>query len=100
VLIPASNVKHLMLRDEVVRACAEGKFAIYPVEHVDQAIELLTGVAAGAPDEKGLIPEGTVNAQVAIQLAQMSALRRAYVIAGHKRAGRKNPARKKRKLVR
>jgi lon-related putative ATP-dependent protease len=97
VLIPASNVKHLMLRSEVVSACAEGKFAIYPVEHVDQAVELLTGVAAGAPDENGLIPESTVNAQVAIQLAQMSALRRAYVTAGHKRTGRKHSTRKKRK---
>jgi hypothetical protein len=82
----------------VVSACAEGKFGIYPVDHVDRAIELLTGVPAGEPDESGLIPEGTVNAQVAIQLAQMSALRRAYVAAGHKRAGRKHPARKKKTI--
>ena len=36
-----------MLREDVVRACAEGQFGIYAVEDVDQAIELLTGVPAG-----------------------------------------------------
>jgi predicted ATP-dependent protease len=95
VLIPASNVKHLMLRDDVVSACAQGRFGIYPVEHVDQAIELLTGVPAGEPDEKGFLPEGTVNAQVAIQLARMSALRQAFVGAGSG-AKRRHAARKKR----
>lgn len=87
VLIPRSNVKHLMLRADVVAACAEGKFRIYAVEGVDQAIELLTGVPAGEPDEHGVVPEGSINYLVAAQLAEMSALRQAFGAAGHRRRG-------------
>jgi predicted ATP-dependent protease len=43
VLIPQSNVKHLMLRHDVVSACQEGKFAVYAYKNVDEAIEILTG---------------------------------------------------------
>ena len=46
VLIPGANVKHLMLRDEVVEAAAAGKFRIHAVHSVDQAIEILAGVPA------------------------------------------------------
>jgi predicted ATP-dependent protease len=53
VIIPASNVDNLMLRGDVVQAVRDGKFSIHAVEHVDQAIELLTGVAAGEPDAAG-----------------------------------------------
>ncbi len=52
VLIPAANVKHLMLRAEVVQAVAEGRFAIWPVERIDQGIELLTGMPAAAVNER------------------------------------------------
>jgi len=89
VIIPQSNVKHLMLREEVVAACAEGKFRVLAVEDVDQAIELLTGVPAGEPDEQGLVPEGSINYLVAAQLAELTALRQAYAAAGKKRGGRK-----------
>jgi hypothetical protein len=67
-----------MLREDVVSACAEGKFSIYPVEDVDQAIELLTGLPAGEPSAEGLVPEGTINYLVAAQLAGLSALRQAF----------------------
>lgn len=89
VIIPQSNVKHLMLREEVVAACAEGKFRVYAVEDVDQAIALLTGMPAGEPDEQGLVPEGSINYLVASQLAELTALRQAYAAAGKKRSGRK-----------
>ena len=78
VLIPAANVKHLMLRAEVVAACAEGRFNIYPVKVVDEAIELLTGVPAGTANEEGLVPEGTINYRVATALAGLSSLRQAF----------------------
>jgi lon-related putative ATP-dependent protease len=64
VLIPASNVKHLMLRQDVVDAVREGRFAVYPVETVDQGIELLTGLPAGERDDQGVFPEGSLNRQV------------------------------------
>ncbi len=92
VLIPASNIKHLMLREDVVTACAEGKFSIYPVEDVDQAIALLTGLPAGEANEKGLVPEGTINYLVAAQLAELSVLRQAFAVAGRQAGddGRQN----------
>ena len=80
VIIPASNVEHLMLRQDVVEAAAAGKFHVYPVETVDEAIELLTGLPAGAPDEEGYLPEGSVNALVAERLAYLAELRRAYAL--------------------
>ncbi|MBV6474879.1 MAG: Lon protease [Rhodocyclaceae bacterium] len=92
VIIPQSNVKHLMLREDVVAACAAGKFAVHAVEEVDQAIALLTGVPAGEPDAQGLVPEGTINYLVATQLAELTALRQAFAAAGQKRGGRKDKA--------
>lgn len=89
VIIPQSNVKHLMLREDVVAACAEGRFRVHAVEDVDQAIELLTGVPAGEPDAQGLVPEGSINYLVATQLAEMSALRQAFAAAGRKQGGKK-----------
>ena len=58
VLIPASNVKHLMLRQDVVDAVTEGRFHIYPVEHVDQGIEILTGLPAGDSGRERRVPGG------------------------------------------
>ena len=78
VLIPSANVRHLMLREDVVEAAKAGKFHIYPVSHVDEAIELLTGVPAGAPDEQGLVPQDSINQLVASQIAEMTALRRSF----------------------
>lgn len=78
VLIPASNVKHLMLRADVVTAAEQGRFHIYPVETVDQAIELLTGVPAGQPDAQWQYPEGSVNRQVQERLTEMSLVRQTF----------------------
>ncbi len=68
VLIPASNVKHLMLRQDVIDAVAAGKFHVYPVEHIDQGIEILTGLPAGERDADGNFPPGSVNALVEARL--------------------------------
>ena len=68
VLIPASNVKHLMLRREVVAAAEAGRFHIYAVENVDAALSILTGMNAGESDEKGVYTEGSINRRVADRL--------------------------------
>ena len=68
VLIPVSNVKHLMLRDDVVSACAAGRFAVYPITTIDEGIELLTGVSAGAADDNGAFPSDSINGRVANRL--------------------------------
>lgn len=72
VLIPEANVKHLMLRQDVRQAVAEGKFHIYPVSHVDQGIELLTGIPAGEPDENGNYPPDTINGKVQARLEKLA----------------------------
>lgn len=76
VLIPAANVKHLMLRQDVVEAVRAKKFSIYAVENVDQAMELLTGVPAGEPDEDGVVAADTVNYFVMVQLMRLSQMRK------------------------
>jgi len=68
VLIPEANVKHLMLRSDVVEACRKGRFHIYPVATIDQGIEILTGVPAGEPDETGQFPIASVNRAVGARL--------------------------------
>lgn len=72
VLIPGSNVVHLMLRPDVIDAVREGKFRIFPVETIDQGIEILTGVPAGEPDGEGNYPENTINAKVLARLEAMA----------------------------
>ncbi len=61
VIVPKPNVRHLMLRTEVIDAVREGKFHIYAIETVDQGIELLTGLPAGERAEDGTYPEGTLH---------------------------------------
>lgn len=73
VIIPASNVAHLMLRQDVVDAAAAGRFHVWPVETVDEALELLTGVAVGTPET-----EGSLSQRVAVRLKQLAELRRAF----------------------
>jgi predicted ATP-dependent protease len=75
VLIPSANVKHLMLRHDVVAAVAEGRFHIYPIDHVDQGIEVLTGIPAGEQDADGNYPEGSINQRVASRLAELAKMR-------------------------
>ncbi|MFA5869127.1 MAG: AAA family ATPase [Candidatus Bathyarchaeia archaeon] len=71
-VIPASNVKHLMLKQEVVDAVKDGKFHIYPVSTIDEGIEVLTGVKAGAPGKDGKYPAGSINRLVQDRLTEMA----------------------------
>jgi len=68
VIIPASNVKHLMLRRDIVAAAETGRFTIHAMDTVDQGLELLTGIAAGTPDAAGNYPAGTLNQLIAARL--------------------------------
>jgi lon-related putative ATP-dependent protease len=77
-VIPASNVKHLMLKQEVVDAIKAGKFHIYPVNTIDEGIEVLTGVPAGAIGKNGKYPEGTINRLVQDRLAEMAVKVKGY----------------------
>jgi predicted ATP-dependent protease len=73
VIIPAANVVHLMLRQDVVDAAAAGRFHVYAVETIDQALELLTGMPVGPAET-----EGSLDQRVAQRLLHLAELRRKY----------------------
>ncbi|MCB9418321.1 MAG: AAA family ATPase [Ardenticatenaceae bacterium] len=81
VLIPSANVKHLMLREDVVTAVSQNQFHIYPIDHIDQGIEILTGVPAGQPNGTGKYEEGSVNGRVEARLTQMAEAQREKCLA-------------------
>ena len=72
VIIPKENVADLMLREEVLEAITAGKFHLYPVETIDQGIEILTGVKAGAREPDGNFEEGSVNYLVDKRLGELA----------------------------
>jgi lon-related putative ATP-dependent protease len=81
VLIPKSNVQHLMLREDVVETVREGRFAIHAVSHVDEGIEILTGVKAGERGADGKFPEGAINRLVEDKLTLFAERARAFARA-------------------
>lgn len=83
VIIPRANVKNLVLRDEVLEAIEVGKFHIWTVDEVDEALELMTDKKAGKMDKSGNYPRGTVNYYV------VEALKRAHEMAEEKKRGRR-----------
>ena len=72
VMIPESNVKDLMLRQDVVKAVEDGKFHIYPVRTIDEGIEILTGKKAGKRKADGTYPKGTINQLVDDKLKSLA----------------------------
>ena len=78
VIIPQDNVKHLMLREDVVDAVARDEFHVYAVRHIDEAITLLTGEQAGERGEDGDFPDGSVNALVESQLIEYATARKRF----------------------
>jgi lon-related putative ATP-dependent protease len=80
VLIPADNAKNLMLRPDVVESAEAGDFHIYPVETIDQGLEVMTGMEAGAPDEDGRYPEGSFNARVEEALTDLAERRKQFAM--------------------
>jgi predicted ATP-dependent protease len=72
VIIPKRNLKHLMLRQDVVEAVKNGKFFIYPIERVEEGLEILTGMPAGELLPDGSYPEGTINYLVMKRLTEIS----------------------------
>jgi lon-related putative ATP-dependent protease len=78
VIIPRDNVKHLMLREDVVAAVEQGQFNVFAVNSVDEALSILTGIDAGQRDDNGEFPEESVNHRVEQQLVRYAELRRTF----------------------
>lgn len=72
VVIPEANVKHLMLKSEILEAVKKGNLAVYAVKTVNEGIEILTGVEAGEADESGNYPPSSVNGLVTARLEEFS----------------------------
>ncbi len=72
VIIPSRNRQNLMLADEVIEAVARKRFHIYAIDHIEQGLELLTGMTAGESDPEGNFPAGSVNYLVARQFKQFN----------------------------
>ncbi|MGA8971544.1 MAG: hypothetical protein WB499_20200, partial [Pseudolabrys sp.] len=84
VLIPQANVQHLMLRREVIDACAAGQFAIFPVSTINEGIALLTGLPAGERAADGTYPSNSINRRVEDRLRAFANIRRSF---GSERTG-------------
>jgi lon-related putative ATP-dependent protease len=78
VLIPKSNAQHLMLRQDVLDACADRKFFVYPIATIDEGIALLTGHPAGVRDDNGQFAVGSVNRQVEDRLNAYARIRQSF----------------------
>lgn len=82
VIVPVSNVQHLMLDDEVVAAATAGRFHVHAVSHVDEALALLTGLPAGRREGDGAFTPGSVNRMVEDRLIALAKRRLAFGAAG------------------
>lgn len=76
VIVPHANVTNLMLNERVQQAVRDGRFNVYAVHHVDEALELLIGKSVGAINSKGRFPRGSVNAKVVARLQEIAELER------------------------
>jgi predicted ATP-dependent protease len=72
VVIPASNVEDLMLREDILEAVAAGKFHIWPVSRIEQGIEILTRTIAGSRNGDNQFPAGTAFALMDDRLREMA----------------------------
>lgn len=82
VLIPLANVAHLSLRDRVVDAVRDGRFAVIPVATLQEAATRLTGVECGERGPDGAFPEGTLDARVEARLVAFAETRRGFGARG------------------
>src|SRR6266403_1591226 len=78
VMIPASNVEDLMLREDILEAVAAGKFHIWPVAKIEQGIEILTGMTAGSCNGDGSFQTSTVFAKVNERLSKMAQMMKGF----------------------
>ncbi|MDH5370936.1 MAG: ATP-dependent protease, partial [Gammaproteobacteria bacterium] len=75
VILPATNISHIILRNDVIDAIEKKQFSLYPINTVDEAISLITGLPAGERNEKGEFPEDSVNFKVEQRLLEMAELK-------------------------
>jgi predicted ATP-dependent protease len=87
VIMPSRNRRNLMLRPDVIESVREGRFRIYAVDSVDEALELLTGLPAGERQPDGTYAEGTINARVDARLREMGEAMKQFGRRGDEKPG-------------
>jgi lon-related putative ATP-dependent protease len=92
VIMPQRNLDDLMLPEEVIDAVAQGKFHLYAVTRLDEALELLTGTTAGEKDAEGKYPEGTVHCKVDQRLRELAKEKKDNKTADEKKEESAKPA--------
>jgi hypothetical protein len=86
VLMPAANVRHLVLRSDVIQAVADERFHLYPVRTIDEGIAILAGMPAdGEP------PAPSVNGAVKQRVRELAAGLKEFAVATHNGAGEPKP---------
>lgn len=78
VMIPKQNIKNLMLKEEVIDAVRNNKFHIYAIGHIEEGIEILTDVKAGALNKEGQYPDNTINGLIMKKLEEMTRIRKKH----------------------
>jgi lon-related putative ATP-dependent protease len=93
VILPRTNLPNLMLRPDVVDAVRAGRFSVWAVNTIDEALELLTGLPAGAPGPDGAFPRESVNGRVEAGLAVLAERAKAFMARSPAAAGDRRPSR-------
>jgi lon-related putative ATP-dependent protease len=82
VIIPAKNVRNLMLKQEVIESAREGRFHIWPISTIEEGIPILTGMEAGALQPDGSYPEETFFRKVDQRLVELGEIVRKFATEG------------------
>ncbi len=61
VIIPKQNLSQLMLDESVIEAVDKKQFSIWAVEHIDQGLEILSGITAGQREADGRFDQGSIH---------------------------------------
>jgi len=72
VIIPQSNINNLNLSDEIKLAISEKRFIIHPVNHIEQAIDLIFDLVAGTCDDEGNYPKESLYGIITRRIDQIN----------------------------
>lgn len=78
VIIPCANVKHLMLRSDIIEAVKNKIFHVWAVDHIEDGIRLLTGVPAGNLRKDGKFTDGSIFARVQERITEFAKNTRSF----------------------
>jgi predicted ATP-dependent protease len=78
VIIPAKNVRHLMLKQDVIESVAEGQFHVWPITTVEEGVPILMDLQAGTLGPDGTYEEGTLFRKVDDRFREIAEIVKAF----------------------